>query len=448
MSFDHTLIDQIAAALAGHFESLYYIEIESGRFTQFIPSRQMETIEFPDSGEDFFKLACENAGKFIHPADLDEVLAIYDRKRLRELLDKERSYSVSCRSLLNGKMMHLRHIIIMCDDREHIIACLENIEEEFQEKEEQKRIIRNAELMARRDELTGIKNKNAFAEHTATIDAMIMSGNCAQGFGVVMCDMNDLKLINDTRGHSYGDEALQRTSRMICDIFKHSPVYRIGGDEFVVILTGNDYENREILLKKLRDESDADERLRTGPTVASGLAVYESGRDKDFSSVFERADQLMYENKKEIKSRKMLEGYRKMDVLDEMIPDERRRLLDGMFGALYTIAGEGYVYINDMRYDFSRWSVSLIEDFGLESTYMYHAGKIWDEYVHPDDLAVYREAIEAVFGGSAETRAIHYRARRRDGSYVALHTRCFILSDANGEPEYFGGIIIPDPDRI
>ena len=445
MSFDHTQIKQIAASLARHFESLYYIEIESGNFVQFIPERQMEMVEFPDSGEDFFELARENAGKFIHPADLDKVLEIYDRKRLRELLDKERSYSVSCRSILNGKVMHLRHIVIMCDDREHIISCLENIEEEFREKEEQKRNLYNAQLMARRDELTGIKNKNAFTEHAAEIDAKISSGECSRGFGVVMCDMNDLKLINDTRGHSYGDEALQRTSRMICDIFKHSPVYRTGGDEFVVILSGNDYDDREILLKKLRDESDADERLRTGPTVASGLAVYERGADKDFTSVFERADQLMYENKKEIKSRKMLEGYRKLDVIDEIIPDERRRLLDGMFGALYTIAGEGYVYINDMRYDFSRWSVSLIHDFGLESMYMYHAGKIWDEYVHPDDLSVYREAVEAVFGGG-ETRAIHYRARRRDGRYVALHTRCFVLNDANGEPEYFGGIIIPDSD--
>ena len=445
MSFDHTQIKQIAASLARHFESLYYIEIESGNFVQFIPERQMEMVEFPDSGEDFFELARENASKFIHPADLDKVLEIYDRKRLRELLDKERSYSVSCRSILNGKVMHLRHIVIMCDDREHIISCLENIEEEFREKEEQKRNLYNAQLMARRDELTGIKNKNAFTEHAAEIDAKISSGECSRGFGVVMCDMNDLKLINDTRGHSYGDEALQRTSRMICDIFKHSPVYRTGGDEFVVILSGNDYDDREILLKKLRDESDADERLRTGPTVASGLAVYERGADEDFTSVFERADQLMYENKKEIKSRKMLEGYRKLDVIDEIIPDERRRLLDGMFGALYTIAGEGYVYINDMRYDFSRWSVSLIHDFGLESMYMYHAGKIWDEYVHPDDLSVYREAVEAVFGGG-ETRAIHYRARRRDGRYVALHTRCFVLNDANGEPEYFGGIIIPDSD--
>ncbi|MCR4641220.1 MAG: hypothetical protein K5697_04215, partial [Lachnospiraceae bacterium] len=167
MSFDHTLIEQMAASLARNFEGLYYIEIESGNFVQFIPERQMEMVESPDSGEDFFELARENAGKFIHPDDLDKVLEIYDRKRLRELLDKEGSYSVSCRSILYGKVMHFRHIVIMCDDREHIIACLENIEEEFREKEEQKRNLYNAQLMARRDELTGIKNKNAFTEHAA-----------------------------------------------------------------------------------------------------------------------------------------------------------------------------------------------------------------------------------------------------------------------------------------
>nr|MCR5144176.1 hypothetical protein [Lachnospiraceae bacterium] len=61
MNFDHTQIEQIAASLARHFESLYYIEIESGNFVQFIPERQMEMVEFPDSGEDFFELARENA---------------------------------------------------------------------------------------------------------------------------------------------------------------------------------------------------------------------------------------------------------------------------------------------------------------------------------------------------------------------------------------------------
>ena len=443
MTIDQAAFNQIANTLARHFDSLYYVEIETGEFVQFLPSRSMEDISFPDSGADFFALAQENARRFVHPAEQEAMLLMYDKSRIRENLAATDSISMICRGVLNGKVSHLRHIMLRCDDGEHVICCLENIDDEIKEKEEQERNLQSAELMARRDELTGIKNKNAFAEQAALLDQRIKEGVQYLPFGIVMCDVNDLKRINDTRGHSFGDEVIQRTSRMICNVFKHSPVYRVGGDEFAVILSDYDYDHRETLLQELRDESDANTRSRSGPTVASGMAVFEPGRDENVNAVFERADSLMYENKKIIKSRKLMEGFRKLESLDTPIPDERRRLLDSLFGALYTVAGEGYVYINDMRYDFSRWSLSLIYDFGLKSQYMYHAGLIWQDYIHPDDKEVYKEAVDAALNGNAELRPIHYRARRTDGSYVLLATRCFVLSDKDGEPEYFGGIIIP-----
>ena len=136
------------------------------------------------------------------------------------------------------------------------------------------------------------------------------------------------------------------------------------------------------------------------------------------------------------------DGFMNMNKIDTPITDERRRLLDGLFDAMYTIAGSGYVYLNDMKYDFSRWSLSLIDDFGMESEYMYHADKIWQEYIHPDDLSAYKEAVDAVLSGDAEVRPVVYRARKKDGTYVLLSTRGFVLSDRDGNPDYFGGIII------
>lgn len=96
-----------------------------------------------------------------------------------------------------------------------------------------------------------------------------------------------------------------------------------------------------------------------------------------------------------------------------------------------------------MRYDFSRWSLSLIDDFAMDSEYMYHAESIWQEYVHPDDIKAFKEAVDAVLSGTAELKPFLYRARLADGTYILLATRGFVLSDSNGEPEYFGGIMIP-----
>lgn len=103
-----------------------------------------------------------------------------------------------------------------------------------------------------------------------------------QNFGIVLCDMNDLKLINDTRGHSFGDESIQRTSRMICNIFKHSPVFRIGGDEFVVILNGQDYERKEELISIFKDESYDNKISRSGPVVACGPVRLRAGKRGEF----------------------------------------------------------------------------------------------------------------------------------------------------------------------
>ena len=333
----------------------------------------------------------------------------------------------------------------MCEDNAHILCCLENIEAEMKEREERERNLQSAQRMARLDVLTGIRNKNAFAEYTEEIKKKILSVPEHLHFGIVMCDMNDLKLINDTRGHSFGDEALMRASRMICEIYDHSPVFRIGGDEFVVILDGRDYDDRDSLLGKLREESLANKRSRSGPEVACGMAIFENG--DTFDTVLHRADQEMYVNKKDLKSLLVKDYFMDMEKIDTPISAERRRLLDGMFGALYTTAGGGYVFLNDMRYDLSRWSLPLVDDFGMKSEYMYHADRLWQEHIHPEDIKVYREAVDAVLCGNAEVRAIHYRARKADGTYVVCSTRGFVLSDKDGNPDYFGGIITTESGR-
>ncbi len=87
--------------------------------------------------------------------------------------------------------------------------------------------------------------KQAFINAEATVDQKLAEGTLSE-FGLVVCDVNGLKHVNDTKGHKAGDEYIRQACRMACDIFSHSPVYRIGGDEFTVILTDRDYENYDV----------------------------------------------------------------------------------------------------------------------------------------------------------------------------------------------------------
>ena len=118
-------------------------------------------------------------------------------------------------------------------------------------------------------------------------------------FAIVMMDVNDLKKVNDTAGHQAGDQYLREACKTICDTFKHSPVFRVGGDEFAVICQGSDYECMDELLGKMRDHNGNASRAG-GIMIACGMARF--GDDECVASVLERADHNMYENKKALKA--------------------------------------------------------------------------------------------------------------------------------------------------
>ena len=155
--------------------------------------------------------------------------------------------------------------------------------------------------LATTDSMTGVKNKRAFTEYEAHINSQLLRGTLDK-FAIVVCDMNGLKWINDNKGHKVGDEYIIAACKMICAIFKHSPVFRFGGDEFVVILTEEDYEMRESLFGALNKQSEQN-RETGGVVVASGMAEYRSGSDLSMLAVFDRADSRMYARKEELKGR-------------------------------------------------------------------------------------------------------------------------------------------------
>ena len=152
--------------------------------------------------------------------------------------------------------------------------------------------------MANKDPLTGVKNQRAYIENEKRI-LSLTSTDAGYPYGLVVCDVNDLKYVNDKLGHDYGDRYLTRACQIICQVFKRSPVYRIGGDEFVVIIEGEDYMNRSELLEQLCKISMENAATKDGVVIAAGMAVRH--KDEDFNSVFRQADENMYIHKKELK---------------------------------------------------------------------------------------------------------------------------------------------------
>ena len=162
--------------------------------------------------------------------------------------------------------------------------------------------------LAYADALTSLHNKGAF---DITINNMQTDMRDHESkkieFAVCMFDCNDLKSVNDMNGHDKGDIYLKETAAIICEVFEHSPVFRVGGDEFAALLLNRDYQNREELIK-LFDEKCAEKREESElawekVSVARGMAVYDPEEDDSVNDVVRRADKLMYENKFQMKGK-------------------------------------------------------------------------------------------------------------------------------------------------
>lgn len=158
--------------------------------------------------------------------------------------------------------------------------------------------------LAFKDSLTKVGNKTAYDEMIGFIEADISVGIAK--FALIVMDLNNLKLANDTCGHNTGDALLKDAATAMRRVFNNERIYRIGGDEFVVILQGDEVNDVNELSAKLEaevarfnqsDEKNYDMELQ----IAIGSAMYDKEKDLFFLDVFRRADKLMYDYKKKQK---------------------------------------------------------------------------------------------------------------------------------------------------
>ena len=126
----------------------------------------------------------------------------------------------------------------------------------------------------------------------------------AENFVVAVLDLNNLKVCNDTLGHEAGDKYIRDASKIIQSTFGTiGNCYRMGGDEFYCLIPkGGKASCRE---QQTRMENMIDEYNKASSDVkiaiACGFARYDNRIDYDLNSTAKRADQLMYQNKEEMK---------------------------------------------------------------------------------------------------------------------------------------------------
>ena len=160
------------------------------------------------------------------------------------------------------------------------------------------------------DAATNVGNKAAYQDAVQRIDKMSRRND--GDYAVLVMDINYLKMYNDKYGHEFGDMLISDASTIIKKVFGNYNIYRIGGDEFAVLINAPEDGLCEKLVKEFRTEQELFNRnakhYELGVRIAIGYAV-NSADDNDYADVFKRADKQMYIDKQEIKKTARAVGY-------------------------------------------------------------------------------------------------------------------------------------------
>lgn len=294
---DEIFLQSIADILSSQCEYIYYISIDTNRYREYVAKDEYQVAGVNRVGDDWFKDTQTNIPIIIHEDDQDKLKEALTKESIIKNTEDGNVYSLSYRMITSGEPIYysMRLSRSSVDDT-CVIAEVRNIQKQYEKESNYRNRIKKISEEARLDSLTNCFNYLAFAECKALLQERL--DNNKNDFAIAMCDLNDLKVINDTLGHLKGDEYLIESSNFIKTNFCNSKVYRIGGDEFIVVLEYEDFNNRNKIVEDFKKQiiynKDHDK-----PVIAIGLSNITN--DKLVDSMIRNADIAMYLNKRDLK---------------------------------------------------------------------------------------------------------------------------------------------------
>jgi len=286
-------------ALTGDFIAIYSVDPETCQYHEYNVNQVYEELGLPKEGANFFDQSRVHAQSTVYHEDLEKFTSLFTRDNVLREIRANGLFAIRYRLMLEQQPVYVRLSAAMVEEKEglRLIVGVINIEEQVKQDQEYEYHLSVAQNLAHKDELTGVRNKHAYADMERELNQQIDRREPV-AFSITVFDVNELKKVNDTLGHQAGDEYLKKACAIICDVYGHSPVFRIGGDEFAVISKGQDYENAEALLARMQ-AINQENKKKGDVVIACGYARYNG--EHRVSKVFEQADKNMYEDKKKTK---------------------------------------------------------------------------------------------------------------------------------------------------
>ena len=150
-------------------------------------------------------------------------------------------------------------------------------------------LFEKTKMLSATDLLTGLYNRNAMNNRIINI----VSGHedVGEKYGIAFADLNGLKEVNDTKGHIAGDNLLKSAASILLDVFLDSEIYRVGGDEFLIIVTNHTEDDFNTLVSSLRTACDNSSKVKLA------IGTWYGDKSFDIRTAMHLADERMYADK-------------------------------------------------------------------------------------------------------------------------------------------------------
>lgn len=288
---------------------------------------------------------------------------------------------------------------------------------------QQRDLIRNLEQISFRDQMTGAMNRYA-------LNSYLARAHLERDMGLIYCDLIGLKRVNDRFGHASGDRTIIQAYQVLGGMFPEDQIFRIGGDEFLVVREGVGREKFQESVEQLKAAA-----VSSRCWLSIGSAWCQAG-GKSFNDLMNEADENMYENKRTyyrlcgltdgLEEHRMEHDDRELvqsqDALHAFVRDCYFDVTS--FLKSLTMTGSSfYIYFGDMRKNLYYISDNLKEDFCFPGNIVPNFVSLLEQRIYGPDQQMHVEDTRAMLREKRESHSVRYRIYDKNGELTWLHCR-------------------------